>query len=240
MDKNWDTFQGSCYNVVLLAKINFMMGFVTWNLNTAHKDLAALYQAIARPSVLLKPGLPGVQTMASHSHKATVATFALPFLHSASCWNLGLSRLVIVNTDTSEKLPGPFWAQSNGVLPTGILVFENQWSNCYLLIYKPQLILQGLYTETPGKTGIQCPTSPSLNLRTLEVEPEPRKKPRDSWHLESLNSFCTSARHWEKSTAFKADFLSWHFKCLKGTSIPLTLIYLLKYTIPGIHTGLDL
>lgn len=144
-----------------------------------------------------------------------------------------------------KSRPGPFWAQSNGVLPTGILVFENQWSNCYLLIYKPQLTLQGLYTETPGKTGIQClpapPTSPSLNLKTLEVETEPREKPRDKRkHLESINSFCTSARHWGKSSDFKADSQSRHYKSLKWKSIPLTLIYLLKYTIPDLHTWLDL
>lgn len=61
---------------------------------------------------------------------------------------------------TSEKLLGPSWAQSNRALPTGLHVSENQWSNCYLLIYKPQIILQGLYLETPGKTDTQSLTEP--------------------------------------------------------------------------------
>lgn len=69
------------------------------------------------------PGLHKAQTIASRNHWAVVATFAYSFLNSASVWNLGLSRLVIFNKYTSEKLLVLLWAQTNGVLPTGFHAF---------------------------------------------------------------------------------------------------------------------
>jgi len=152
-------FKGTTIVLHCWWELIFSWAFVTWNVNTSHCAVSSLY---CQPFLLPSPfdtWSSQSQAIASHSYEPTVPSLAFLLLHLDSFWNWGLSSLLIFNTYTSEKPLGALWGSA-----TGLCVFDSQWSNCYLLIYKPQITLQGLYTDTLGRTGTKSLTEPLPRL----------------------------------------------------------------------------